>query len=179
MPQSKTFWILIILVGLLGFRYLNCNSLMIWNSNQITVNVESELSKADVKIEHGISVNTINRSSDLDLFVDRKKYDVVFNGRQNGKIKNEYGENDFLVTYNNEYYLSFRQFKRNRRHQHKYTFNFGSTKSSPIVSVEIVGRDGMKFKREMIKIDSAKNYICNTPIEDARTIYNMIELTKE
>lgn len=152
---------------------------MIWNTNQIEVNVESELSRDKVKIEHGIGVNTINRANDLDLFEDRKKYTVAFDGRPKTKIKNEYGENDFLITYNDEYYLSFRQFKFNRRHQHKYKFNFETSTNNPIVEVDIVGKDRMKFSREMIKIEDAEKFVCNTPVDSAGGVYNMIELKKE
>lgn len=166
-------------IGIFGLVYLNNNLLLIWNSNKIEINVENELSKNNVKIEHGISVNTINRKNDLDLFKDREKYTVVFDGKPKWNIKNEYGENDFLITYKDQYYLSFRQFKFNRRHQHLYKFNFKKSSNNPIVEVKIQGKSGMNFKREMIKVEDAEKYVCNTTIDSAGAIYNMIELKKE
>lgn len=178
--MKKRITILTIIgIGIFGLIYLNKSLLLIWNSNKVQINVENELSKNKVKIEHGISVNTINRANDLDLFKDREKYTVVFDGKQRRKIENEYGENDFLITYNDEFYLSFRQFKFNRRHQHNYKFKFKKSKNFPIVEVDIKGKDGMNFSREMIKVEDAEKYVCNTPIDSAGTIYNMIELKKE
>lgn len=152
---------------------------MIWYCNSIDVSADGNLSLNDVKIEYGISVNTINRKNDLDLFIDRNKYTTIFDKKQIAKIENAYGENDFLITYNDEFYLSFRHFKLNRRHQHKYSFNFEDLDQTPILKVSIEGRDDMAFKRGMIKISEADKYICITPIESAGTIYNMVELTKE
>lgn len=178
--MKKTFIILSIVgIGIFGLLYLNKNLLLIWNFNQIEVSVENELSRNKVKIEHGISVNTINRANDLDLFKDREKNTIAFDGRPKSKIKNAYGENDFLITYDDKYYLSFRQFKFNRRHQHNYKFNFEKSEDNPILKVDIDGKDGMNFTRKMIKIEDAEKYVCNTPIDSAGTIYNMVELKKE
>lgn len=150
--MKKIVIILFILTsGTIGLVCLNKNLLMIWNANEIVVNVGPELSKEQVKIEHGISVHNRNRANDLALFENRAKYAIVFDGEPKRKIENEYGENDFLITYNN-YYLSFRHFKLNRRHQHTYRFDIKKGKDQPIVSVKIEGKDGMSFSREMINL---------------------------
>ncbi|MBI1225363.1 MAG: hypothetical protein GC192_09025 [Bacteroidetes bacterium] len=178
--MKKTTIILTILgIGIFGLFYLNKNFLNIWNANQVMVSVDSGLSEDKVKIEHGISVNTISRVNDLDLFNDRGKYAIVFDGKPRTKIENEYGENDFLLTYEDEYYLSFRQFKFNRKHQHNYKFKFIKSEDNPIVEADIDGKDGMNFRRKMIKIKDAEKYVCNTPLDSAGTIYNMVELKKE
>lgn len=90
--MKKIVIILFILTsGTIGLVCLNKNLLMIWNANEIVVNVGPELSKEQVKIEHGISVHNSNRA----------KYATVFDGEPKRKIENEYGENDFLISYNN------------------------------------------------------------------------------
>ncbi len=175
--MKKTISILItISIGVFGFSYLNKNLLMLWNSNKVEVGVDQSLSEEKVKIEYGVGVNSINRINDLALFRNREKYIVVYDGKPKEKIGNEYGENDFLITYGNEYYLSFRQFKFNRRHQHNYQFRFKKSQNNLIVDVKITGKDGMNFNRKMIKIADAEKYVCNTPVDSAETDYNMIEL---
>ena len=91
-----------------------------------------------IKIEFGNSVINISRGTDTDLFVNRERYTVLYDGRVKGKIINDYGENDFLVTYDNKYYLSFRQFKFNANHQHDYYFRFfqNNSKELPLRKIQ-------------------------------------------
>ena len=125
---------------------------MLWNTNKVNVETESPLTSEKVKIEFGISVNTISRPNDTELFSDREKYTTIYNGKKLNGIINEYGENDFLITYDNEFYYSFRQFKFNRRHQHSYDFSFLKQANDIVLKVEISGKDGMTFERKMLKI---------------------------
>lgn len=152
---------------------------MLWNTNKVNVETESPLTSEKVKIEFGISVNTISRPNDTELFSDREKYTTIYNGKKLNEIINEYGENDFLITYDNEFYYSFRQFKFNRRHQHSYDFRLLKQANDIVLRLEISGKDGMTFERKMLKIKEAEKYVCNTPIDSTATIYNMIELKKE
>ena len=178
--NKRTLIILgILIVGILAILKLNNDFLLLWNSNVVSVKTESPLNNEKVKIEFGISVNTINRSNDTELFSDREKYSVIFDGKNKNGIFNEYGENDFLITYDNEYYYSFRQFKFNRRNQHEYNFEFNKQSNDILIKVNISGKDGMAFERKMLKIKDAENYVCNTPIDSVGTVYNMIDLKKE
>ena len=152
---------------------------MLWNTNKVNVETESPLTSEKVKIEFGISVNTISRPNDTELFSDREKYTTIYDGKKLNGIINEYGENDFLVTYDNVFYYSFRQFKFNRRHQHSYDFRISKQANNIVLKVEIDGKDGMTFERKMLKIEEAEKYVCNTPIDSVGTVYNMIELKKE
>ena len=152
---------------------------MLWNSNEINIRTQKPLTNKKVKIEFGISVNTINRHNDLDLFSNRNKYSVIYNGEKENQIINDYGENDFLITYDNKYYLSFRQFKFNRSHQHIYNFEFFEKTNDIYIKVNIEGQDKMKFERKMLLIKDAEKYICNTPIDSIGEVYNMIELKKK
>lgn len=168
--------LLLLVAGGFGLWKLNKDFLLLWNSNSINVTASSPLVVDKVKIEFGIGVNTISRSTDSDLFSHRKKYTVLYDGKTKDRMINDYGENDFLITYNNEYYFSFRQFKFNRRHQHDYNFHFFQKDTILFIRADIQGQDAMKFERPMLKINLADKYRCNVPVDNAGVIYNMIEL---
>lgn len=152
---------------------------MLWNTNEVNVVTESPLTSEKVKIEFGISVNSISRANDRVLFSNRERYTTIYDGKKLNEIINEYGENDFLITYDNEFYYSFRQFKLNRMHQHLYDFRISKQVNDIVLRVEIKGKDGMKFERKMLKIKEAEKYVCNTLIESKGKVYNMIKLKKE
>lgn len=162
----------------LGLVELNKDFLLFWNANSINITTEAPLEANKVKIEFGISVNTINRVTDSDLFKNRGKYIVLFDGGPKEEMINDYGENDFLITYDNKYYFSFRQFKFNRRHQHDYNFYFRKMDNRVFVNVDINGEDDMKFERAMLLVSLADEYRCNVPVDSAVEVYNMIELVK-
>ncbi|WMX13169.1 hypothetical protein [Aureispira sp. CCB-E] len=171
--------ILLISISLIVTYYLNSNYFELWNNNNVQIITKKPLLAEKVKIEFGVSVNTINRENDLDLFKNRNKYTIIFEGEKKNSIANSYGENDYLITYDNKYYLSFRHFKFSPNHQHNYEFKFIPQNNSIILSVFIDGESGMKFEREMLKIDDAEKYVCNTPIDNAGGIYNMVELEND
>lgn len=176
MKVMKSILILttIILISGYGLWKSNRDFLLLWNSNTINVTAENPLKNDKVKIEYGF--NSINRKSDSEMFIDRKSKTILYDGERKTKLENKYGENDFLIIYDNKYYLSFRQFKFNRRHQHSYNFHLTNRNNKMILQADINGQDGMKFEREMIEIKKADRYLCNVPIDSAGTVYNMIEL---
>lgn len=103
--NKKTLIIIgILVIGVLGFLKLNNDFLMLWNTNEVNVETETPLTSEKVKIEFGMSVNNINRPNDTELFSEREKYTTIYNGKKMNEIINEYGENDFLITYDNEFY---------------------------------------------------------------------------
>lgn len=142
----------IVLLGGFGLWKINQNGYAIWNTNSINVTADLPLKTDKVKIEFGISFNTISRSTDKDLFKRREKYTVLFDGSVKDQLINEYGENDFLITYGDEYYISFRHFKFNCNHQHDYHFHFFQKNHTIFVRADIRGKDAMKFERPMIPI---------------------------
>lgn len=159
-----------------GIIFFNQNVYPIWNANEFKISVVQPLDIKKVKIYFGISVNTINRDNDLDLFADMDKYEILFDGEKKADMINEYGENDFLITYDSKYYFSFRQFKLSPRNQHIYNIQLVEDSGEIVLKMNIEGVDEMKFTKTMIPIEYAEHYRCNTPINDAGTIYNMIEL---
>jgi len=167
---------LVIILTTLGLIKLNRDYLLLSNCNTINVTTDEQLSAKKVKIEFGISVNTISRITDSELFDNRSKYIVLFDGMAKQDVINKYGENDFLITYDNQYYFSFRQFKFSRRHQHDYNFHFILSDNKIFIQTKIIGKDAMNFTRPMLEIKFARLYRCNVPIQNAGEVYNMIEL---
>jgi hypothetical protein len=168
--------LLVFVVCGLGFWKLSKDFLLLWNMNSIKVTAENPLTVDKAKILFGVSVNTINRPTDIDLFSNLEKYTVLYDGKKKDNMINDYGENDFLITYDNKYYFSFRQFKLNRRHQHNYKFHFFEKNDRIFIKVNIEGQDAMKFERPMLEIIQADKYRCNVPVDSVGIIYNMIEL---
>lgn len=160
----------IILIAFVGLWKLNSDFLLLWNVNTIHVTTEAPLSKSKVKIEYGF--NSINRKSDKDLFIDGQLKTILYDGGIKDQLINKYGENDFLITYDNKYYYSYRHFKFNRRHQHKYNLHFSTRNDEIILKLVIEGRDNINFEKKMIKIEQADKYLCNIPIDSSKTIYH-------
>ncbi len=153
----------IILFGMLGMM-ASCSQ--IFNHNTLKIIVGENMNKGKLKIEHGISATTINRKNDSDLFKYRDNYDVIFDGIINSRIINEYGENDFLITYAEEYYFSFRHFKTNWRHQHEYIFTIFEESNDMHVKVEIKGQDELKIQGKMIPIEQANHHLGNALLDN-------------
>lgn len=144
--------LLITAFAVLGLNKLNKDFLLLWNCNTITVTAENPLITEKVKIEFGMSVNSISRKNHSEPFDNREKFTVLYDGSQKHEIINEYGENDFLITYDNKYYLSFRHFKLSRRFQHDYNFHFYSNNNRIFVQADIQGESPMRFERVMLDI---------------------------
>lgn len=146
----------LIIVALGAFVIWKMNEYFIWwGANSLSVSTDDSLTTDKVKIEFGVSVNTINRISDAELFVDREKYTVLYDGGFKNMMTDDYGENDYLVTYDGKYYLSFRHFKTNRRNQHDYYFHLFPKNNAVFVKVEIEGKNAMRFERPMRDISLA------------------------
>lgn len=180
MQRQNLKYVILVAIAILGYfllQKINANYYALWNANSLNVTATQPLSTDKVKIEFGMNANTINRSSDLDLFMNREKYRILFEGKNKETLLNEYGENDFLVTYDNKYYFSFRYFKFYRHLQHQYLFHFYQKDSAVFLKVDIVGSDPMRFERAMNLISDAQLLRCNSLIDSSKTSYNMIELT--
>lgn len=159
MRYKVTLFLPIMILCWTALYSCNKNFLLLWDANNIYVSTRNNIDKDKVKIEFGISVNTINRETDAELFVDRAKYTVLFDGNLKNRMINEYGENDFLITYDDRCYLSFRQFKTNHRHQHDYYFDLFNTNGNVFVTVEIKGEKPLKFTRSLN--DMRQQFISN------------------
>jgi len=156
----------------------------VYNGNKVTVTADNNLSTDKVKIEYGVSINSINRENDLELFDKSKKYTTLYDGSNKNRPQTEFGENDFVLIYDNAYYLSFRQFietdfKSDFPTNHKYSFHFYEKDKRPFVRVKIEGEEKMDFERPLIEKRLAAKYRCNVPADSAGVMFNMIELTPD
>ena len=174
--------LLMLTVTVIGLWWLSKEGMVrIVNGNRVTVATDKTLSVDKVKIEFGVSVNTINRQNDLELFDNPEKYTVLYAGNNKSRPKTEFGENDFLITYDNAYYLSFRhfirtEFKSDYPPNHKYHFTFFNKDNKPTVRVTIDGEEKMDFERPLMDKRLAAKYRCNVPVASAGVMFNMVEL---
>jgi hypothetical protein len=153
-----------IVVALGAFVLWKMNDYFLWvGTNSLTVSAGDPLTTDRVKIEFGVSVNTINRLSDAELFADREKYTILYDGKFKNIMADDYGENDYLLSYDDQYYLSFRHFKTNRRNQHDYYFHLFSKNDAVFVRVEIKGKNPMRFERPMLDIALAGSTMAQFP----------------
>lgn len=58
-------------------------------------------------------------------------------------IPNEYGENDWIITYKGELQCKFRHFKTNRRHSHQYLFSIYE-EDTLYCDIDIRGKNNIK-----------------------------------
>ncbi len=136
--QKMVLAVSVLFFILLGLKWLNKDFLLWWNVNEIIVKVDKPLTREKVKI----TVKYPSLSSQQILFdTDNKE-----------TLSNKYGENDFIITYNNEFKATFRHFKFNRRHQHRYHFHLAKITQGILLGVRIDGVDKKEFQIEMSKI---------------------------
>ena len=165
--------VIIVTIGLIGFYFFNKRFKLV-DLSSINVSAENNLSKSKVKIKRGFY--SINRTSDQELFSSNNSDRTVYDGIQNGLLKTDYGENDFLITYDDKYYFQFRHFIFNNNNQHSYNFTLFKRQDTMYVRTDIKGKDKMEFARPMHQISDARFLRCNVPIDSSKVIYNMTEL---
>lgn len=121
---------------------------VLWNTNTVAIQVEAPLQKNKVRVEYAMSTrfykDEINFSKNTD-------YVLVFDGMDTKSIPNNYGENDFVITYKNQYYTPIRHFKTNWRHQHDYIFYLYKKEGTLYIRITIEGVDDMNFETKMEK----------------------------
>jgi len=122
----------ILLVVIYSLWILNKNFLMWWDVTTLNVHTDKKLSSSKVKIEFLLGSRT-----------------VLYDGEEKDSVPQEYGENDFILTYDKKYFLKFRHFKFNRRHQHSYDFYFYKKGEKVFVDVDIEGSHDMEFTKEL------------------------------
>ena len=149
------------LTAILVISILGTSCSFLTNRNSIKVEAKNEIDGNKVKIEHGISATTGNRINDKLIFAQRDNYQPIYLNGTSKSITNEYGENDFLVTYNDSLYFAFRQFKTNRRNNHLHRFTISREQESYFVQVNIRGKDGLILKGEFIPINGSYKYVAN------------------
>lgn len=175
MKKIISFTIIVALVIVAGMVYmLNKSSSSAATFDSLCVEAHAPLTVNNIKIEYGF--NSLQRKSDVDLFKERERYTIIFDGEMKDTLVTKYGENDFLVTYDSTYYLSFRQVKSWKKKAHSYNFLIYQEDSIPSLKVDIMGIDSMSFNMRMIPISEASRYVINTPIDSAGAVYKFMKL---
>jgi hypothetical protein len=154
--KKRVILILLLIAILLGrIIYLNYNQLtLLWNLNSVEVTVDKPLNSDKIKIEYGVSANYYNRFI-IDSIPHREKYTVlIFDGEYKNEVPYEYGENDFLITYDNKYYLTFRHFKTNWRRHHDYNFHFYLKDNKIFIHTDIKGFYNEAFDKPMLELNT-------------------------
>ena len=142
---------IIILMSILA----SCNSV----DNSIHVTVDKSLDIELVKIEYGFYSG--NEESDKKL-VDYGLDKTIFKKNKSKSFNTICGENDFLVTYANKYYVKVRHFIPNDfddgiPDEHKYNFQIVNNQNGLLLNLEIVGTDGGTITKEFAEIKDAVN----------------------
>lgn len=175
MKKIISIAIIVALAIVAGMIYmLNKSSSSSATLDSLSVEAHAPLKVNNIKIEYGF--NSLQRKSDVDLFKDRERYTIIFDGEMKDTLVTKYGENDFLVTYDSTYYLSFRQVKSWKKDTHSYNFLVYQEDSIPSLKVDIIGVDSMSFDMPMIPISEASRYVINTPIDSAGAVYKFMKL---
>ncbi|NJM79484.1 MAG: hypothetical protein HC854_07560, partial [Flavobacterium sp.] len=139
-----------IIISIFLFFKIN-QRIKIIDLTSIKVQTENNLDVEKVIIYQGYY--TINRENDEEIF-NNKFSKIVFEGKSNGKIITDYGENDFLVIYDNKYYFQFRQICTNRNDYYKYNLKLYKNGDEIYLNAYIDG--GMKFNKPLNLISDAK-----------------------
>ncbi|MBC8753218.1 hypothetical protein H2O64_00960 [Kordia sp. YSTF-M3] len=136
--------------------FINREIVVLWKLNSITIRVEAPLLKEKITVEYAMSTKFYK--DDID-FLKNTDYVLVFDGIDTKAIPHNYGENDFIISYENQYYVPFRHFKTKRQHQHDYIFYLYEKEDGLYVRIMIDGPDEMNFEAKMIAIPIKKTSI--------------------
>lgn len=171
--KRRLITVILLIAGICGFYFFNKRYKLV-DLSSISVSAEGDLSRSKVKIKK--SFYSTDRESDQELFSKEKGVRTVYSGRQVKLLNTGYGENDFLVIYDDEYYFQFRHFIFNRNHCHAYHFNLFQRNDTIFLSADIKGPDQMNFERPMHLISDARLLRRNAPIDSNKATDNMSEL---
>jgi len=136
------------------------------SSNTIKVTVDSSLSLDKVKIEKGFySINSGSDENLIKIGLDK----VVFLNKPNNGFETICGENDFYLTYDNQYYAIVRHFIPNDFYDgnpkpHAYNFHLYKQADKIKLTVDIVGQDGERFERQLANVAYANENLWGRPI---------------
>jgi hypothetical protein len=136
----------IVLIGVF-IAFFTLKSYFGFNDNSLSVRVDSNLNLSKVKIYKGFfPFDTLK--------VDKVKelHQLIFNGKQLEKIQSDYGENDFIILYNDRYYCKVRHNKTNNRQADTYSFKLFKNKDDLKLVLDITGTDRQKSVKSLLRI---------------------------
>lgn len=113
---------------------------------------DAKLSEKNIKIKFGLSAFSINRETDAILFDGKNNFSIIYaNGQKLSKIKGDYGENDFLILYNEAFYTVFRVLKTSRDDEYEYKFTFEKKNGDIYLNVSVNGQHLKSLKMGLIE----------------------------
>lgn len=167
MAVKKHYILLLIILLAMIYTLIRWNKtfLLLWNANTISVTTKLPLQTENIKMKFGCPGTTINRESDAELFTKSNFTTLFFDGKKTNDLPNKYGENDFLITYADSLYFSFRHYKLNRRDQHDYKFDFSLQNDTVYIKTNIKGTFKLNYEASMVPIKEAYKYKANKQIQ--------------
>tara|TARA_Y100001954_G_C15405004_1_gene404584 strand:+ start:62 stop:520 length:459 start_codon:yes stop_codon:yes gene_type:complete len=139
----------IIVFGLIGVLLVLKLLQSIGFINNINVEAIDPLTTMNVEVKYG---NVSFSDTDKIIYENLSKGKLVFNGIYSTWIPYNYGENDFLITYDDKYYGFFRHFKHNIFETHSYSLELFQNNDTIKCKVLIEGPDKMERIIKMKKI---------------------------
>ncbi|WP_316751861.1 hypothetical protein [Pedobacter gandavensis] len=127
-------------------------------NNELNVTVDPSLSAEKVKIQLGMHSGNVDSTDERLIKEGLNK--VVFNGISSSHFDTICGENDFFVTYDNQYYTVLRHFIPNDFYDgvpkpHQYNFDFKKVKDGIHLTLKILGPDGEESEIDLAKVAEA------------------------
>jgi hypothetical protein len=162
MNRAKTIFVIaILLICCLGIYSFNQKA-----NNKITVEVSKGMDVELVRIQYGFYSG--NNTNDKPL-VDKGLKQIVFESGKSTGFETICGENDFLITYGNEYYIKVRHFIPNNftdglPEPHEYQFKLKKTSEGIELLLDVKGQDGMTITEKMARIADAESNQQGEPI---------------
>ena len=136
---------LLVAISWIAIWRINKHFRLFWNSNTITVSCYKPLSCDRVKIGWADERMMHNISSKTSPTKSISNYLLIFDKKVVGPIGNEYGPNDFFITYGDSLCCEVHHLKLNRHNQHDYKFEFYYIGGRVLVKGSIEGEYEMKF----------------------------------
>ncbi len=139
--KPKTLFILLALCLLSYLLWPVVKPYLGYNANELIVEVEKPLEQCQLSIETGFFSDL--KASKEDLL--RKKQFLVYDGNELQQIRNDYGENDFLLKYADTCYVLFRHNKTNNKQRDSYHFQVYKKGANIYLKASIEGTDPRSF----------------------------------
>ncbi len=138
--MKKIYLISIPLLLLISILVLTQERFQFWKSNKFHIEFGKGLDSDSLKIYSGNHSVALSNFSIDNFKNDLNRFTLIYNeGKQISDIKDFYGENDFILLYNERNYLIFRHIKLNDYSKHKYNITLNKRDDKIIAHIKITG----------------------------------------
>lgn len=138
----------------LSLWQINRHYYLFRNSNKLNVSTAGIAENDKIRIQFFTAKFNCD-SATVGNLLNRDDDEVVtvYNGEETcRKIPNKYGENFFLVSYDNRFFYCFKHVKLNGHFQHQYSIHVGAANGIMYLSVDIHGPNDLRFSVPMKRI---------------------------